>query len=55
MSTLYEIFIGPFSEFEFMQRALAGVLALALGACPIGVSSPAPQWGSCCRVSTSSP
>src|SRR6266567_3234647 len=37
VSTLYEIFIGPFSEFEFMQRALAGVLALALGACPIGV------------------
>src|SRR6266508_3592462 len=37
VSTLYEIFIGPFSEFEFMQRALVGVLALALGACPIGV------------------
>src|SRR5947199_5849775 len=33
----YDIFIAPFSEFEFMRRALAGVLALALGAGPIGV------------------
>ena len=37
MSTLYQIFISPFAEFEFMRRALAGALALALGACPIGV------------------
>ena len=34
---LHEIFIAPFSEFEFMRRALAGALALALGAGPIGV------------------
>jgi zinc/manganese transport system permease protein len=33
----YDVFIAPFTEFEFMRRALAGVLALALGACPIGV------------------
>ena len=37
MSTLYQIFVSPFTEFEFMRRALAGALALALGACPIGV------------------
>lgn len=29
--------IGPFLEFEFMRRALAGCLALALGATPIGL------------------
>jgi zinc/manganese transport system permease protein len=29
--------IGPFSEFEFMRRALVGIFALALGAGPIGV------------------
>src|SRR5260370_26766522 len=34
---LYDSFIGPFADFEFMRRALAGALALALGACPIGV------------------
>ena len=34
---LHEIFIAPFTEFEFMRRALAGALALSLGACPIGV------------------
>lgn len=28
---------GPFLEFEFMRRALAGCLALALGATPIGL------------------
>ena len=33
----YDFFIAPFTEFEFMRRALAGVLALALGAGPIGV------------------
>ena len=37
MSMLNDIFIAPFSEFEFMRRALAGALALALGAGPIGV------------------
>lgn len=30
-------FIGPFFEFGFMRRALAGCLALSLGATPIGV------------------
>ena len=29
--------IAPFTEFEFMRRALAGVIALALGGAPIGV------------------
>lgn len=28
---------APFTEFEFMRRALAGCLALALGATPVGV------------------
>lgn len=28
---------GPFADFEFMRRALAGCLALALGATPVGV------------------
>ena len=37
MSMLNDIFIAPFTEFEFMRRALAGALALALGAGPIGV------------------
>ena len=34
---LYETLIGPFAEFEFMRRALAGVLTLALGGAPVGV------------------
>jgi zinc/manganese transport system permease protein len=34
---MYDIFVAPFAEFEFMRRALAGTLALALGAGPIGV------------------
>ncbi|HWP26760.1 MAG TPA: metal ABC transporter permease [Xanthobacteraceae bacterium] len=34
---LYDAFIAPFAEFEFMRRALAGAFALALGAGPIGV------------------
>src|SRR5499426_4571592 len=34
---LYDLFIAPFTEFEFMRRALAGAFALALGAGPIGV------------------
>jgi len=33
----YDFFVAPFIEFAFMRRALAGVLALALGAGPIGV------------------
>lgn len=34
---LYDIFVSPFIEFEFMRRAFAGILALALGGGPIGV------------------
>src|ERR1051325_9646476 len=29
--------IAPFTEFEFMRRTLAAVIALSLGAAPIGV------------------
>jgi zinc/manganese transport system permease protein len=36
-SAMYELFVAPFSDFEFMRRALAGTIALALGAGPIGV------------------
>lgn len=32
-----ETLFGPFADFEFMRRALAGCLALALGATPVGV------------------
>lgn len=34
---IYDTFISPFIEFEFMRRALVGTLALALGGGPIGV------------------
>lgn len=34
---LYDALIAPFIDFEFMRRALAGVVALALGGAPIGV------------------
>src|SRR3981081_822404 len=34
---IYDALIAPFTEFEFMRRALAAVLALALGGAPIGV------------------
>jgi zinc/manganese transport system permease protein len=34
---MYELFVSPFIEFEFMRRALVGTLALAFGAGPIGV------------------
>jgi zinc/manganese transport system permease protein len=34
--TLYDAALGPFAEFGFMRRALAGCLALALGCGPIG-------------------
>lgn len=33
----YDALIAPFAEFDFMRRALAGVLILALGAAPIGI------------------
>ena len=34
---LHDIFISPFSDFDFMRRALAAVLFLALSAAPMGV------------------
>src|SRR5215475_12713931 len=34
---LYDAFVAPFAEFEFMRRALVGAFALALGAGPIAV------------------
>ncbi|MER8750115.1 zinc ABC transporter permease AztB [Mesorhizobium sp. M1050] len=37
MDALYGLFIEPFADFGFMQRALIGSLMLSLGACPIGV------------------
>jgi zinc/manganese transport system permease protein len=33
----HEIFVAPFADFEFMRRALAGSVALALASAPIGV------------------
>ncbi|TGQ08637.1 MULTISPECIES: zinc ABC transporter permease AztB [unclassified Mesorhizobium] len=37
MDFLYGLFIAPFADFAFMQRALFGSLMLSLGACPVGV------------------
>jgi len=37
VSELWDGLIGPFIEFGFMRRALAGCLALSLGAAPVGV------------------
>src|SRR6188508_3563429 len=34
---IIDALIAPFTEFEFMRRALAAVIALSLGAAPIGV------------------
>ena len=34
---VYDTLIGPFAEYEFMRRALAGAMALAFGAGPVGV------------------
>ena len=34
---LHEFFIAPFSEFEFMRRALVGACALAVSGAPLGV------------------
>ncbi len=33
----YDLLLAPYVEFEFMRRALVGVVALAVGAGPIGV------------------
>ena len=37
LSAAWDFLASPFVEFAFMRRALAGCLALALGATPIGV------------------
>ncbi|MCB5177312.1 MULTISPECIES: metal ABC transporter permease [Microvirga] len=34
---MFEMLYGPFAEFDFMQRALVGVIAIALGGGPVGV------------------
>jgi len=34
---IYDALVAPFTEFEFMRRALAAVVALSLGGAPIGV------------------
>jgi zinc/manganese transport system permease protein len=34
---LYDLVLAPFADFDFMRRALVGVIALALGAGPIGI------------------
>lgn len=34
---MYDLLIAPFSEFDFMRRALAGVIVLSLSAAPIGI------------------
>ncbi|MFT0861514.1 metal ABC transporter permease [Ancylobacter sp. G4_0304] len=33
----YDLLVAPFAEFDFMRRALVGVIALGLGAGPVGV------------------
>jgi zinc/manganese transport system permease protein len=35
--SLHEFLLAPFGEYAFMQRALAGSVALSASACPIGV------------------
>ena len=34
---MYDLLIGPFVEYSFMQRALLGSLMLSLSSCPVGV------------------
>ena len=34
---MYDLFIAPFADFEFMRRALIGAAALALAGAPLGV------------------
>jgi zinc/manganese transport system permease protein len=34
---MYDLLFAPFAEFELMRRAIVGMLALSLGAAPIGV------------------
>ena len=37
MSALYDFLIGPFVQYDFMQRALVGSVLLSLSSCPVGV------------------
>ncbi len=37
IALLYDLFIGPFAEFDFMRRALVGVVALSVSGGAIGV------------------
>lgn len=37
MSTLWALLVAPFTEFDFMRRALAGALVLSLSSAPVGV------------------
>lgn len=37
MQAAFDALIGPFLEFAFMRRALAGAVLLSLSACPVGV------------------
>ena len=37
MSVLYDLLVGPFADYAFMRRALAGALMLSVSACPVGV------------------
>lgn len=37
MTLLHDLFIGPFAEFDFMRRALVGIVALSVSGAPIGV------------------
>ncbi len=34
---LYDLLIGPFAEFDFMRRALVGIVALSVSGAPVGV------------------
>lgn len=34
---MWDLLVAPFTEFAFMQRALAGALMLSLSACPVGI------------------
>src|SRR3990167_3070210 len=37
MMDLWDVIVGPFTEFAFMRRALVATLALAVSAAPMGV------------------
>ena len=37
MTSLYDLLVAPFVEYDFMARALVATLALAMGCGPVGV------------------